>query len=214
MGSKSRKTPPVSSSVKGENPKSPIHLPPTLEFLWAVIGLLLTVGCTFLKASIASPFWDWWPSGIHTQSLGVTFQIGAVLLTGCMGGKNAGALSQIAYLVLGLTGMQVFDGGGGFGYLAKPTFGYLLGFVPGAWVCGWLAFQTKRRLEFLALSCMVGLLMIHLAGLSALALKYSFQEDLLLPAALTYSVDPLPSQMAVVCAVTVLAFVLRLLMFY
>ncbi len=204
----------MNSSVKGENPKSQIHLPPALELLWAVIGLLLTIGCTFLKASIASPFWNWWPSGIHTQSLDVSFQIGAVLLTGCMGGKNAGALSQIAYLVLGLTGMQVFDGGGGIGYLAKPTFGYLLGFVPGAWVCGWLAFQTKRRLEFLALSCIAGLLMIHLAGLSALALKYSFQEDLLLPAALTYSLDPLPSQLAVVCAVTVLAFVLRLLMFY
>ena len=69
-------------------------------------------------------------------SLGVTYQIGGVLLVGCLGGKNAGALSQIAYLVMGLTLLPVFADGGGIGYVKLSQFGYLLGFIPGAWICG------------------------------------------------------------------------------
>ena len=55
--------------------------------------------------------------GIHDSSLGVTYQIGGVMWGGCLGGKNAGALSQIAYLVMGLTLLTVFADGGGIGYV-------------------------------------------------------------------------------------------------
>lgn len=199
---------------KIQDPKSQTAVATPLELLWALIGLLLTIGGTFLEASIASPSWPWNPAAIHAQSLGVTYQIGAVLLVGCLGGKNAGALSQIAYLVLGLMWLPVFTKGGGLDYLKEPTFGYLLGFIPGAWVCGWLALQVSPRLEFLAFSCICGLLTVHITGLSYLALTYSFNQDLLLPAAMKFSVHPLPGQMAVVCAVTVLSFILRQLMFY
>jgi biotin transport system substrate-specific component len=77
---------------------------------------------------------------------GVSFQVGAVLLTGCVGGKNAAALSQIAYLILGLALFQVFEfpvftQGGGLSYVREPGFGYLMGFVPAGWVCGYLAFK-------------------------------------------------------------------------
>lgn len=191
-----------------------IAVPTLLELLWALIGLLLTIGGTFLEAFIARLSWSWGPEIFQAQSLGVTYQIGAVLLVGCLGGKNAGALSQIAYLVLGLTWMPVFTKGGGLDYLKEPTFGYLLGFIPGAWLCGWIAFHLPSRLEFLALSCIGGLLAVHLVGLSYLALTGSFNQDFLLSAALKYSLNPLPGQLAVVCAVSVIAFLLRQIMFY
>ncbi len=79
------------------------------EILWAIIGLLLTIGGNFLEAYIINFPWSWSQQGVNTHSVGVTYQIGAVLLVGCLGGKNAGALSQIAYLVIGLMGFQVFD---------------------------------------------------------------------------------------------------------
>lgn len=185
-----------------------------LELLWALIGLLLTIGGTFVEASIASPSWNFGPDALQAQSLGVSYQIGAVLLVGCLGGKKAGALSQIAYLALGLAWLPVFTKGGGLHYLREPTFGYLLGFVPGAWVCGWLAFKVAPRLEFLAASCLAGLLSVHAIGLIYLALTYSFNQDQVLPAAVKYSLHPLPGQLAIACAVSVLAFILRQVMFY
>ena len=141
------------------------------------------------------------------------------MLVGCLGGKNAGALSQIAYLILGLTSLPVFSQGGGIGYFQQPQFGYLLGFVPGAWVCGSLAFQVPRKLEYLAFCCVCGLLTIHLFGLGYLILSHIFhwtspQALPFLQTALQYSFYPLPGQLAIVCAVTVLVYGLRLLLFY
>ncbi|HEY9811520.1 MAG TPA: biotin transporter BioY [Halomicronema sp.] len=189
-------------------------MPKSLELVYALIGLLLTIGGTFVEASIAGLSLKWGQDVVLFQSLGVSYQIGAVLLVGCLGGKNAAALSQIAYLVLGLTGMPVFTKGGGFDYLREPSFGYLLGFIPGAWICGWLAFQASVRLEFLALSCLGGLVVVHLVGLGFLGLSCGLDANLWVPAAMKYSLHPLPGQLAVVCAVSVLAFVLRQLMFY
>ncbi|HEY9748953.1 MAG TPA: biotin transporter BioY, partial [Allocoleopsis sp.] len=189
-----------------------------IELLWAFIGLILTIGGTFLGASITSPPWSWENSGIQTYPLGVTCQIGAVLLASCLGGRNAGALSQIAYLALGLAGFPVFTQGGGIGYIREPMFGYLLGFVPGAWICGSLAFKAPPRLESLTFSCLCGLLTVHVVGLVYLIFGYLFSwvntASPLLEAVLKYSYYALPGQFALTCAVTVLAFAIRHLMFY
>ncbi|MEH1890013.1 MAG: biotin transporter BioY [Nostoc sp.] len=189
------------------------------QLLWSMIGLLLTMGSTFLEAYGITLPWNWSKHGIQTFSLGVTFQIGAVLLVGCLGGKNAGALSQIAYLVMGLTLLPVFADGGGLGYVKLSQFGYLLGFIPGAWICGFFAFKARPRLETLAFSCICGLLTLHLWGITYLIISYIFQwkgtENLpLMQVILRYSWFPLPGQLSVVCAVTVIAYVLRHLMFY
>ncbi|ARV60895.1 biotin transporter BioY [Nostocales cyanobacterium HT-58-2] len=189
------------------------------QLLWSMIGLLLTMGGTFLEAHVTTLPWNWSQHGIHTFSLGVTYQIGGVLLVGCLGGKNAGALSQIAYLVMGLTLLPVFADGGGIGYVKLSQFGYLLGFIPGAWICGFFAFKARPRLETLTFSCFCGLLTVHLCGITYLIISYVFQwkgtETLsLMQAMLRYSWLALPGQLAVVCAVVVIAYVLRHLMFY
>ncbi|TVP60171.1 MAG: biotin transporter BioY [Nodularia sp. (in: Bacteria)] len=191
----------------------------TVQLLWSMVGLLLTMGGTFLEAyGIALPS-SLSTQGIQTFSLGVTCQVGAVLLVGCLGGKNAGALSQIAYLVMGLTLLPVFAEGGGIGYVKLSQFGYLLGFIPGAWICGFLAFKARPKLETLAFSCVSGLFTVHLCGITYLIISYIFQwkgtENLaLMQAILRYSWLALPGQLAVVCAVTVIAYILRHLMFY
>ncbi|MBD3881948.1 biotin transporter BioY [Phormidium tenue FACHB-886] len=189
------------------------------QLLWAIIGLILTIGATLLEAFIISP-WGLVSGGAPAYSLGVTCQFGAALLVGCLGGSNAAVISQIAYLVLGLSSwFNVFTHGGGLDYVYRPTFGYLLGFVPGAWVCGWLAFRFPVRLEHLALSCLCGLITIHLAGIGYLWLAQHLQwmglgQGSLIQAIVTYSLSPLLGQLAIVCAVAVLAFLLRRLMFY
>jgi len=189
---------------------------PLDRLLWAVIGLLLTILGTFVQVSLPIPPWNWSSGEIHSLSLGVTYQIGAVLLVGCLGGKSAGVLCQSAYVLLGLSGLQIFAYGGGLSYLKEPTFGYLVGFIPGAWVCGYLAFQKEARLEFLASSCLGGLAVIHLLGLvylSLLAIVGSLAQHWW-SAALEYSIQPLPGQLVLVCLVTVISAVLRRVLFY
>lgn len=187
------------------------------EFLWAIIGLLLTINGVFIEVAIPVPLgWpiDW--NQIDLYSLGTTLQVGAVLLVGCLGGKNAGALSQIAYLVLGLSGVQVFSQGGGLSYVQEPTFGYLLGFLPGAWICGYLAFRKQRRLELILLSCLCGLLTIHLVGIVYLTgLSLLSLSSLSWGASIwQFSILPLPGQLIVVCAVALIAFLFRRVLFY
>jgi biotin transport system substrate-specific component len=177
-----------------------------------------------MEAFTLNPPWIWGQSGVTLVSLGVSFQVGAVLLTGSVGGKNAAALSQIAYLVLGLALFQMFEfpvftQGGGLSYVREPGFGYLLGFVPGGWLCGYLAFQEPPKLESLAFSGLCGLGVIHGCGLVYLTLasalgwlqnvSASYWELLL-----NYSILPLPGHLVVVCAVAVLSLALRHLLFY
>ncbi len=195
-----------------------------LDFLWALIGLVLTIAATWLEAFVTNAPWDWRVTGIQTYSLGVSFQVGAVLFTACVGGKNAAALAQIAYLALGLLMFQwfnlpIFTQGGGLGYVREASFGYLLGFIPAAWVCGLLAFQDRPKLERFALSSLCGLGVIHGCGLLYLAIASmgGWLKDVSFPAwdaMMAYSIAPLPGQVMMICAVSVLAFLLRQLLFY
>jgi biotin transport system substrate-specific component len=189
------------------------------QLLWSMIGLLLTMGGTFLESYGINLPWNWSQQGIKTFSLGVSYQIGAVLLVGCLGGKNAGGLSQIGYLVMGLTLLPVFAEGGGIGYVKLSQFGYLLGFIPGAWICGYFAFKARPRIETLAFSCLCGLFTVHICGIGYLMISYLFPwrvgENLpLVQAILKYSWLSLPGQLVVVCVVTIVAYVLRHIMFY
>jgi biotin transport system substrate-specific component len=181
------------------------------ELMWALTGLLLTIGGNFVEAAMLGIRLG----SIPTYLLGVSYQIGAVLLIGCVAGRNAAVMSQIAYLALGLAGFPIFSQGGGLGYLGQPAFGYLLGFVPGAWLCGYLAFRSLPKIEWLIGCCMAGLLAIHTTGMAYLTVLYGLR---LVPNWLgaigQYSLQPLPGQIGVVCAVTVVAFLFRRVMFY
>ena len=195
------------------------YVPPLPEvLLWAIIGLVLTAAGTFIPAYTISAPWTWWGNGMGVQTLGVSYQVGAVLLTACLGGKNAALISQVAYVLLGVSGLPIFDRGGGLTYLQQPHFGYLLGFVVGAWLCGWLSFQTLVRFSTLIASCLAGLLVIHLVGIVYLTIMYyttgfGAEIDSLTQAIAIYSLYPLPGQFAVICAVSLVAFVMRKVMF-
>lgn len=200
--------------------KSSQVAPPLIPevILWSMVGLILTIGGTFVEASTISFPWLWKTNEAITQSLGVSFQIGAILLTGCLGGKNAALLSQLMYLFLGLLGLPIFDRGGGWQYIFEPNFGYLLGFLLGAWICGSLAFKKLASVNGLMLSCCAGLGSIHLVGILYLTVLYyahGFTEEIksVGQGIYAYSLAPFPGQLAVICAVVAIAFSLRKFMF-
>ena len=216
-------------NTKPETEQQPIFEPPPVESphllaecLLAISGLLLTVFSTFIQAFFTNPPWEWLQGGVYPQPLGTTYQVGAVLLTACVGGPNAGAMAQIGYVLLGLGWLPVFAHGGGWDYWQEPTFGYILGFIPGAWVCGRLAYRERAKIEALAVSALTGLGIIHGVGLfyltaiTALRLSQNFPLSWkeLPQAYLSFSLFPLPGQMIVVCLGVVLAFFLRKILFF
>jgi biotin transport system substrate-specific component len=178
--------------------------------MWALSGLLLTIASTFIQPSLLLPT----NNNIAIESISVTMQIGAVLLTGCLGGRNAAILSQIAYITLGLAGFGVFYQGGGLAYLKSPAFGYLLGFIPGGGICGFLAFLRPVNLERIAISCLGGLLVIHLVGILYLVIIQIPDFNAIQAAFWQYSGQVLLGHLLVVCATAVIATISRKLLFY
>lgn len=189
-------------------------VPKPLQLMWALSGLLLTIASTFIRPSLLLPSLNDQGSNVAIESLSVTMQIGAVLLTGCLGGRNAAILSQMAYIILGLSGFGVFYQGGGLGYLKSPAFGYLLGFLPGGWLCGFLAFLRPPSIERMTISCFSGLLAIHLVGIIYLVSIQLPNFSNIQASFWQYSVQVLSGQFLVVCATIVIATISRKLLFY
>lgn len=201
------------------SPKRPFPLTPLQQVLWGGIGVALTIGGTWMEASITTAPWLWPERGVQFQPLGIFSQVGGVLLVACLGGPWAAVGSQLAYLTLGLLGLGVFAHGGGLDYIQRPTFGYLIGFIPGAWLCAQLAFRQRVTLEALMFSGLAGLSLIHLTGIGyQVALRalspLGNRSVALSQGIFQYSVYHLPEQVAVVCAIALIAFVVRRLLFY
>ena len=72
-----------------------------------------------------------------------TLQFLFTTLAGLLLGSKMGAVSVIAYMVLGLVGLPIFSEGGGIWYVFKPSFGYIIGFCIGTYVTGLMAERMK-----------------------------------------------------------------------
>ncbi len=60
----------------------------------------------------------------------ITLQTFFVLLSGAILGTNLGVITQLSYIILGVSGLTIFSGGSnGLLYLFGPTGGYLIGFI-------------------------------------------------------------------------------------
>lgn len=74
-----------------------------------------------------------------------------------------GAISQAVYVLLGLVGLPIFTMGGGFSYVLQPSFGFLVGLIPSAWVIGTLCKNAKSFWP-MALGILAGLAVLYLIG--------------------------------------------------
>lgn len=93
-----------------------------------------------------------------------TLQFLFILFAGMLLGKRLGLLSQVVYLLIGLTGAPVFANGGGPGYVLQPTFGYLVGYAAGAYTVGLVVEKVRGE----------GILKFFLAAMAGLAVVYAF----------------------------------------
>lgn len=67
-----------------------------------------------------------------------------VTMAGMLLGKKWGAVSVLAYIVIGLAGVPIFTLGGGPGYVLQPSFGFLIGFVFAAYITGVMTERVQK----------------------------------------------------------------------
>ncbi|WP_227487951.1 biotin transporter BioY [Brachybacterium subflavum] len=76
----------------------------------------------------------------------ITGQTLGVLLVGAALGARRGAAALTAYMVAGLAGAPVFAGfSGSLAAVMTPSFGFVLGFIPAAYLAGWFAERSWDR---------------------------------------------------------------------
>jgi biotin transport system substrate-specific component len=97
----------------------------------------------------------------------ITAQTFAVLMLAALLGPRRAALCLLAYIAEGAAGLPVFaQGKAGFATLLGPTGGYLIGFVPAAYLVGLLARNGwDRRISTTILVMIFGNAIIYAFGL-------------------------------------------------
>ena len=82
----------------------------------------------------------------------ITGQTLGVLVVGAALGARRGAAALTTYMLAGLAGLPVFAGfTGTIAAVATPSFGFILGFIPAAFLAGWFAERTWDRRPWLAM---------------------------------------------------------------
>ena len=77
------------------------------------------------------------PLSVSIGPIPLTLATFAVYLAAAVLGSKRGTLAVALYLLIGLVGLPVFSGfSGGFQKLVGVTGGYLIGYLPGAWIGG------------------------------------------------------------------------------
>jgi len=118
---------------------------------------------TFAGANIVIPL----------QPVPITLQTLFVLLAGALAGRAWGATSQTLYVGAGALGLPVFAGGlSGWGIIAGPTGGYLVGFAVAPLVVGALIHRRASTL-WQGGVFVLGTAVIFALGLAHLALFYT-----------------------------------------
>ena len=102
---------------------------------------------------------------IPIPALPITMQVFFVLLAGMLLGSKKGALSVLIYMLLGLVGLPIFAAGGGFAYVLKPSFGYIIGFFIAAFAMGRIC-EKNFNLRSAVIACIVGLAIIYAFGMA------------------------------------------------
>jgi biotin transport system substrate-specific component len=163
---------------------------------WARNALLAVGGSLLLtlSAKINVPFY---PVPLSMQTF-------AVLAIGAAFGWRLGTATVLLYLAEGAAGLPVFAGtpekGIGLAYMMGPTGGYLVGFVAGAAIVGWLAERGWDRSILLLTGAMfIGHVAIFVLGAAWLSTIVGIEKALALGVAPFYLATVFKTLLAAAC---------------
>ncbi|AMM83793.1 BioY family transporter [Martelella sp. AD-3] len=107
----------------------------------------------------------------------ITAQTLGVMLAGLILGRRRGAAAVLLMFVLVAIGLPVLSGGrGGLGAFVGPTAGFLIGWLPGAYIAGGLAEMhadaksaLRQTFGFFIAAAMGGIVVVYFFGIAWLA---------------------------------------------
>ena len=122
---------------------------------------------------------------IPVGTVAFTLQTVFVVLAGFVLGARDGMFALLAYMIIGLIGIPVFTQGGGFSYIFMPSFGYIIGFVIGAFTAGFVMslFSTVNTLK-IWVAGIIALLPVYIIGMAYQVMILVFVNGLTVSAAL------------------------------
>ena len=133
-------------------------------------------------------------------------------MTSLLCGPQIGIICALSYLIIGLFYLPIFHGGGSVGYILTPEFGYLLGFIPAAWICGFLSKKTSSaNLINYSYYTFLSLCILHLTGIIYLVLGKIFTNwiDNLFDLIIINSLIPFPKQFLLCISISLLSILLK-----
>jgi biotin transport system substrate-specific component len=111
---------------------------------------------------------------VFGNAVPITLQTFGVMLAGAILGTKRAALAVAVLLVLVAVGLPLLAGGrGGMGAFVGPSAGFLIGWLPGAALTGWIVESGGRNPGFgrLLIACLAGGVgMIYLFGIPVQAM--------------------------------------------
>lgn len=126
-----------------------------------IISVVLFLALTVLLSHIRVP--------LPATPVPLTLQVLAVFLAGYFLSPRLAVACMAIYLMAGFAGLPVFSGGsGGTLSLAGPTAGYLIGFIPAAWVISSLTEKKISPWLNIALTVFSGIAIIYSFGIAHL----------------------------------------------
>ena len=165
----------------------------------AYTGLAAAIMCVIAPFSI--------PIGTVPVSLATL----AVFFVSATLGWKKGTVAVIVYILLGLMGLPVFAGlKGGAGVVAGPTGGYIIGYIPCAFLTGLLVDLFGKHKFVYPLAMVAGLAACYLFG----TIWYSISQQTAFVAALSVCVVPfLGFDAAKIVAASALSIIIRRILF-
>lgn len=155
----------------------PSNTPPISVKHLTLTGVMTAVICILGPLSIPLPM----------SPVPITFTNLAVYLAVFVLGMKFGTISYIIYLLLGAVGLPIFSSfSGGFGKLAGPTGGYLIGFIFMALIAGFFIEFFSGKIFFSVIGMVAGAGICYLLG----TLWLARQMNLTFMAALSVGVIP------------------------
>ena len=137
-----------------------------------VVMMVLGSAALALSAKVQVPLWP----------VPMTMQTLVVPMLGMAFGARLGAAAVLAYLAEGAAGLPVFAGAGaGPAYLVGPTAGFLFGWVPAAYLAGWLAERGWTRTALRSFAVMLAAhAVLFVPGVAWLATLVGTQKAVML----------------------------------
>ena len=178
----------------------------------AITGVMLIIICTMVPSFMILPKVDLSLTIIPLQS---NWQIPGLFLTPLLCGPKIGTISAISYLIIGLFYLPVFQGGGSVGYILTNEFGYLLGFIPAAWTCGFLVEKnSSHNLINYSLYTAISLAILHITGISYLVVSKIFGNliDNLFDLIFINTFTLLPNQLLLCISISLVALFMKQLL--